>query len=103
MAKGTNLNLSTPALVKGLAPGETFSRSERIEVASSHAKDLNGVLARLRNNMNQAVSKVRRTLDGSNFRVESGVCLTDDKTAHIATVAVTRMDDGSDDSDEVDI
>lgn len=98
MASKTDRSLTVPALVKGLAPGETFSKSRRVEVGSKEAKNLNGVLAKLRNVTNQAVSKIRSET-GSNFRVESGICLTDDKSAHLATVAVTRMDD----EDEVDI
>lgn len=100
MASKRESVLSMPALVKSLEPGETYSRSKRVEVGSTEARDLNKVLAKLRNIVNQTVSKARAET-GSNFRVESGVCLTDDKAAHIATVAVTRF--GDEDEDEVDI
>lgn len=98
MATKSENVLSFPASVKALTIGESVSRTRRVPVGSKEAKNLAGVLAQLRNVCNQAVSKVRNET-GSNFRVESGVCLTDDKGAHLATVAVTRLDD----EDAVDI
>ncbi len=98
MATKSENALSFPASVKALAIGESVSKSKRVPVGSKEARDLAGVLAKLRNVCNQAVSKVRSET-GSNFRVESGICLTDDKSAHLATVAVTRFEA----DDEVDI
>lgn len=98
MATKSESALSFPASVKALAIGESVSKTKRVPVGSKEARDLTGVLGKLRNVCNQAVSKVRSET-GSNFRVESGICLTDDKGAHLATVAVTRLDD----EDEVDI
>ena len=98
MAKSEN-TLTFPSLVRSLAEGESTSRTKRVPVAGKEARDLNGVLAKLRNVVNQAVSKVRKEIDGSNFRVESGICLTDDKSAHLCVVSVTRFDA----DEEVDI
>jgi hypothetical protein len=91
--------ISTPQLIASLEEGDTFSRSKRIPVGSEEAKNLNAVLTKLRNNVNQGATRARAET-GSNFRVESGVMLTDDKTAHLCTVAVTRLDG---DDEEVDI
>jgi hypothetical protein len=99
MATKSESALSFPASVKVLAIGESVSKTRRVAVGSKEARDLAGVLSKLRNVCNQAVSKVR-TETGSNFRVESGICLTDDKAAHLATVAVTRFED---EDDTVDI
>lgn len=95
MATKSESALSFPAQVKALGVGESTSKTKRVPVGGKEARDLAGVLAKLRNVCNQAVSKVR-TETGSNFRVESGICLTDDKAAHLATVAVTRFDDEDD-------
>jgi hypothetical protein len=98
MAK-TAINTSFPSLVKALTEGESTSRLRRVDVGTKEARDLNAVLGKLRNVVNQAVSKVRRDVEGSNFRVESGICLTDDRSAHLCVVSVTRFDA----DEEVDI
>jgi hypothetical protein len=100
VAKKQDEALSMPALIKALGEGDTYSRSKRVPVGSKEAKDLNVVIGKLRNVVNQCVSRLRKET-GSNFRVESGIALTSDNTAHICIVAVTRMDD--EDNEEVDI
>lgn len=110
MAK-TDTMPSMASLLRCLKEGETFSRVRRVDVGGEEACDLTGAIAKLRNQINQGVSKLRKELDDRDFRVESGICLTDDKTAHLVTVAVTRIGeadeadttDDEDDDDEVDI
>lgn len=97
--------------VRALSPGQSFSRSSRIDLASKDRLTTAEALQRLRNLVNQAVGRIRKEEPGSNFRVESVVGVTDDKKAVIATVAVTNMADGKtgatladeDDDEEVDI
>ncbi len=94
--------------IRTLSPGQSFSRSARIALTDADQKAVTAALSRLRNLVNQAVGRLRREDDGSNFRVESAAGFTDDKQAIIATVAVTNMadrnaDDDEDDEDEVDI
>lgn len=92
--------LSMPALVKALQPGETYARAKRVPVGSPDAANLNTIASKLRNVVNQTVSKARGET-GNNFRVETGIVLTDDRQAHIVTVAATRFED--EDDDDVDI
>lgn len=97
---------SLPALVAALGRGESASKTRRVAVTDPEAKDLNAVMSKLRNTVNQAVVKAKK--QGSNFRVESGAILTDDKSAFLCTVAVTRLDGkkpkpDNDDNDDVDI
>ncbi len=89
MAKLNALSMSE--LIKGLKDGQSFSRTRRVAVDDEEANTLNAVVAKLRNTLNQSVARVREAT-GTNFRVETGVALTDDKKAFLATVAVTRMD-----------
>lgn len=77
-------------LVRALRPDESMSRTQRLPLNDDEPTDGKEALARLRNQVNQAVSKARRD-DGSNFKVESGAFITDDYTAMIVTVAVTRL------------
>jgi len=101
MAK-SRIQTSFPALLKGLEEGESAGRIIRqpIEIGAS---DLNATLAKLRNQVNNAVSKARREIPGSNFRVESGITLTDDNTAHLCVISVTRFDANGDPDEEVEI
>ncbi len=100
---------SLPAFIAALGRGESASKTRRVAVTDPEAKDLNVVMSKLRNVVNQAVKKAKK--EGSNFRVESGAILTDDKTAFLCTVAVTRLDgkkpkpqvEDDDNDDDVDI
>lgn len=78
--------------VRALAIGQTFSRSERVAVSDGEKATLDETISRLRNQVNQAVSKIRRGSENT-YRVESTVALTDDRAAFICTVAVTRFTD----------
>lgn len=93
MARRAEDTLSMPALIKALDEGDTYSKTRRVAVGTKEAKDLNAVLFKLRNVVNQGVSRIRKEVPGSNFRVESGVALTDDKAAHLCVVGVTRIED----------
>jgi hypothetical protein len=99
VAKRTDDSVSTPALIKALEEGETFSKCRRVAVGSKEARNLTDVLNQIRNRVNTGVSRIRKEVPGSNFRVESGIALTDDKLAHLCTVAVTRMDADNSDVD----
>lgn len=88
--------------IRGLDPGQSFSRSRRIDLTDKARPTVAEALSKLRNLVNQAVGRIRKEDAGSNFRVESVVGVTDDKKAMIATVCVTRFE-GPDDTEEVDI
>lgn len=90
--------------IKGLKRNESISRSQRLAVEDSGPTAVTDALAKLRNQLNQAVGRIRKNDEGSNFRVESAVGVTDDKKALLATVAVTRLDgeEASDDEGEYD-
>ena len=98
---------SLPVLIASLGRGESASKTRRVGINEPEARDLNAVLSKLRNVVNQAVTKAKK--QGSNFRVESGAILTDDKSAFLCTVAVTRLDgkkpkpEATEDEDDVDI
>lgn len=87
--------------LRGLDPGQSFSRSQRLDLTQSPPPKTSDALQRLRNLMNQAVGRLRKEQPGSNFRVESAVGITDDKKALLATVAVTRFE--GEDDEETDI
>lgn len=92
--------------VKDLAVGSTVSRSDRVPVGHKSAKELPDLLSRLRNTVNQAVNRAKKKDDGSDFRVESGVFITDDRSHIILTVAVTKIagvSPAEDDDDDIDI
>jgi hypothetical protein len=84
---------SFPMLLRAMDVGETISRSALIPVGGKEAKNLNETLYKMRNSINQTVSKHRKTARGSYFRVVSAVAVTDDRTSFLATVAVTRTDE----------
>jgi hypothetical protein len=85
--------------IRGLDPGQSFSRSKRIDLADKSRLTTAEALQKLRNLVNQAVGRLRKEEPGSNFRVESVVGITDDKRALITTVAVTRFE-GEDDEEQ---
>lgn len=85
--------------IRTLDPGQSFSRSRRIDLADKNRLTTAEALQKLRNLVNQAVGRLRKEEAGSNFRVESVVGITDDKKALIATVAVTRFE-GEDDEEQ---
>jgi hypothetical protein len=85
-----------------LKPGQSVSRSRRIPIIGMVEDSANEVLGKLRNVMNNAVGRLRAEYDGTNFRVESVVGLTDNKQALVATVVATRFandDEGDQDPD----
>ena len=78
------------AQLRSLARGQSLARAERFEIDEPPASGINDVLMKMRRGINAAVSRIREST-GSNFRVESGVMLTDDNSAMIAVVTVTRQ------------
>ncbi len=87
--------------IRALDAGQSFSRTRRIDLKAKDRLTTTDALAKLRNLINQAVGRLRKEEPGSNFRVESGVAITDDKKALLATVAVTRFE--GEDEEERDI
>lgn len=87
--------------IRALDPGQSFSRTRRIDLKDKDRLTTADALAKLRNLVNQAVGRIRKEDAGSNFRVESVVGITDDKRALLATVAVTRFE--GEDDEEADI
>jgi hypothetical protein len=78
------------AQLRALARGQSLARAERFDIDEPPLSGINDVLMKMRRGINAAVSRIREST-GSNFRVESGVMLTDDNTALIAVVTVTRQ------------
>jgi hypothetical protein len=99
MAKVSEESLASN--LKALSIGQSFSRTVRLPVAKGVGEKVPPAMARLRNQLNQAAGRLRG--NGSNFRVESGIAMTDDKTAILATVAVTRMEGQSSEEDEEEV
>ncbi len=99
MARASNEE-SMAGQIRALAPGQSFSRTTRIDLDDKKRLTTADALAKLRNLVNQAVGRVR-TATGSNFRVESTVGVTDDKRALLATVAATRMDGEGDEETDI--
>jgi hypothetical protein len=85
------------AQVQALAIGQSAARVVRLPVADTNEDEIKNETKRLRNLINQAVSLIR-SVDGNNFRVESGQYLTSDAVAIIVCVTVTRV--GGDPNDE---
>lgn len=100
----TQTEESLAGQIRGLAIGQSVSRTARVDLQSKKAANSGNSLAKLRNLMNQAVGRIRKDQPGSNFRVESAVAITDDKKALLATVAVTLLDGPAEaDDEEADI
>ena len=77
------------ALIRSLKKGESFAKAERYPLDDPPEDGMNSVLSRMRRTINAAVSKIREAT-GSNFKVESGLMITSDNEAMIATVVVTK-------------
>lgn len=86
--------------IRSLDPGQSYSRTKRLDLADKERLTPAEALAKLRNLVNQAVGRLRKEEPGSYFRVESGSAITADQKAILATVAVTRF---SGDDEEADI
>jgi hypothetical protein len=88
--------------IKTLKVGASISRTARIDLSAKGRTRGNENLAVLRNQINQAVGRIRKEQPDSSFRVESAIAVTDDKKALLATVAVTKIEgiDTEDESDE---
>lgn len=89
--------------IRTLSPGQSFSRSQRIDMTAKRPPASKDVLQTLRNSMNQAVGRLRKEEPGSNFRVESVAAFTADQSAVICTVAATRFEGGANEDEETDI
>lgn len=79
-----------------LAPGESVSTSKRFTIgeASTTADEIKAEINSMRGSLGSYVSRVTQDGDGLDmreYRTESGTYLTDDKSAVIATVALTRL------------
>ena len=77
--------------LRRLKKGESVSKVERVAVTDLCTEDINERLARMRRTINAQVSRIRDSVIGSNFRVESLAALTNDNEAMLAVVAVTRV------------
>lgn len=82
--------------IDNLEPGQTISLSTRFAVGSHTAggDDIKAALNSMRGSLGTYLSRVQADNDGLDmreYRSESGCFLTDDKTAIIATVALTRL------------
>lgn len=94
---------SLAAQLLALKPGQCVSRSRRIPITEDYEGNVNEILARLRNTMNNGVGRLRAEYDGTNFRVESVVALADNRQAMIATVVATRFGVDEEGDEEPDI
>ncbi len=100
---------NSPTLaVRALAVSESFSLTKRYPIEDAATVDARKEMKQLRNILNQAASR-NKADTGSNFRVESGAIITDDRSALILMACVTRMTPGDvapsddDEDDGVDI
>jgi len=80
------------ASIRALNPGQTYSKSIRIPLGS---KTMKRDFYNVRNSVNQTVARIRKET-GSYFESTSGTFITDDLSFVIATVAITRVEDGLD-------
>lgn len=89
--------------VRGLAVGQSYSRTKRISLIEGNEIDLSKVLLNLRNSVNQVVGRTRNEFPDNIYRVESAAGICADGRAILATVAVTRLatDDDSDEDDTI--
>ena len=91
------------AQLLALKPGESVSRSKRVPINEDYEGNINDILSRLRNTMNNGVGRLRADYEGTNFRVESVVGLTDGRQAMVATVIATRFSNDDQGDEEPDI
>ena len=83
-------------LVKYLAIGESAARAIRVPISSPNAEvEMRDAIVQLQTSTNAMVSRLR-TKTGSEFRVDTGSYVTNDKSAVIANVCVTRITDEAD-------
>lgn len=76
--------------LRTLKKGHSIARVERYERDDPTAEPT-AALARMRSVINAAVSRARKAVAGSNFRVESVATLTADNTAILCVVSITRQ------------
>lgn len=94
------------AMIRGLDPGQSYSRSTRVPVATlADADDMVAkALKKLRNLIGQATGRVRTQKPENTYVVEAVTGITHGNDAILCTVAVTCVGDlADDDEDEVDI
>jgi len=82
--------------IDNLEPGQSLSLSTRFSLAdsSSTSDDIKAALNSMRGSLGTYLSRIQADNDGLDmreYRSESGCFLTDDKSAVIATVALTRL------------
>ena len=82
--------------VDALAPGQTISLSHRFEAGGdgTTSASIKAALNSMRGTLGTYLSRVQSYnggVDAREYRSESGCFLTDDKTAIVATVALTRL------------
>lgn len=78
-----------------LEPGRTLSLTKRFELGECDRDTINAELATLRGTLGSLRTRVNEDSDGldmRSFKMESGVYLSDDKTAILVTVALTRTE-----------
>ena len=79
--------------VKMLQAGQTETRSERLRIGDD-SQDANDVMQKLRLSVNPTVSRLRANT-GSEFKVESGMFLSNDVQYIIVNVCVTCLSGGA--------
>lgn len=92
----TMRNVRTPGsitdIINSLEVGRSVSCAERLPLdGMTDSDDVQNALKRQRSNMSSYVTRVTGGVDVRDFRVESAATMTDDKSAILAVVVVTRI------------
>jgi len=77
--------------LRTLKKGKTISVSERYALDNLPEDGINATLSKLRRNIGALVSRQRDEGAGINFRVESGMLVTNDNDAILLVVGITRV------------
>lgn len=77
--------------INNLEEGQSVSQAERFEIDGVDAGGLLESLKKMRSNLGAYVARITDEIDMREFRVEGGEFVTNDKTAIIVTVVVTRV------------
>lgn len=78
--------------IDSLEPGQSVAVASRFDIfETGHGGGLNDQLTKMRSGQAAYVARITDELDVREFKVESGTFVTDDKTAVIGTVVITRM------------
>ena len=77
--------------INNLAVNQSIATAERFEIEAVDAGGLLESLKKQRSGLAAYVARITEELDSREFKVEGGCYVTDDKSAIIATVTVTRI------------